>query len=336
MRIVHAVSSTAFAGVERYVATACNTLASRGHEVVVITNDEEPMRAALNAAVPVVRAAGTVGMTKALVAHTRGADIVHVHMTAAEVAAVMARGFARPALVATRHFPDRRGSSVPGRLAAPLVVRAIDVQLAISQFVASAIAEPTEVLRNGVANRPSVDPTPRVVLVAQRLEAEKRTEDALAAWDESDLASDGWEMRIAGDGVARESLESRSSTSVRFLGQRHDLDALRADAGIFLATAPAEPFGLSVAESMAAGLPVVAAGGGGHLETVGAARPDLLYAPGDTRASAALLRTFAGEIELRRAAGRDLRAFQQQELDLEHHVDRLAEVYERVRKRPSP
>jgi glycosyltransferase involved in cell wall biosynthesis len=169
------------------------------------------------------------------------------------------------------------------------------------------------------------------VLVAQRLEPEKQTRDALATWAKSDLASDGWLLRIAGDGSERRSLEhsvkSRGLQGIEFLGELEDLSEVRQSAGILLAPAPRESFGFSVAEAMAAGLPVVAVGSGGHLETVGASRSDLVYPPGDLSAAARVLRSLSDDLEARRRAGRDLRAFQQRALTLERHVDALTDCY---------
>lgn len=335
LRVVHAVQSNTFAGVEHYVASVCSALAARGHEVVVIASHPEPMEHALvGAPVRVVPGSGTIGMALAIARHSRHADAVHVHMTAAEVAATLARSVVHTPIVATRHFPRRRGSSLMGRLAAPVVTKVVATELAISQFVADAVRESTEVVLNGVADEDPADAVAPVVLVAQRLEPEKQTRDAVDAWIASALADEGWELWIAGDGSEREWLETfvkeRPGLRVRFLGYRRDLVGLRHVAGIFLATAPAEPFGLSVAEAMAAGLPVVAAGAGGHLETVGAARPDLLYPPGDTESCARLLRRLASDVALRQRAGRELRAFQQRALGLDRQVDQLIAQYRRL------
>ena len=220
------------------------------------------------------------------------------------------------------------------RSGAPLIRRRLDLQIAISRFVADAVGEPTTTILNGVPDAAAEDPADHTVLVAQRLEPEKCTSVALEAWAESKLASDGWRLEIAGEGAERAGLEAettrRGLEGVTFLGQQDDMTMLRARAGILLATAPKEPFGLSVAEAMAAGIPVVAADGGAHVETVGAARADLLYRSGDPADCARVLRRLAADVDARRRAGRDLRAFQQQFLGLERHVGALEAAYRSV------
>jgi glycosyltransferase involved in cell wall biosynthesis len=251
-------------------------------------------------------------------------------MTAAEAAALVTWPVLRRPTVATRHFANDRGSTLRGRAAAPLIDRMLVAQLSISRYVAQSTASRTEVVLSGVPNAPAVDPVAQVVLVAQRLEPEKQTRDALLAWRQSALAEQGWQLWIAGDGSERNSLEALVSHSrvdgVCFLGER-DAARLHAQAGIFLATTPSDGFGLSVAEAMAAGLPVVAARGGGHLETVGGADPDLLYSPGETQQCASLLRGLAADVDRRRSVGRKLRTFQQRVLSLAAHVDRLEQIY---------
>ena len=265
LRITQAVRSHVFAGVERYVATVSAELASRGHQLTVIGGERHAMRRAMNGA-PIALYPGrrtTGGVAFELARHARMADVVHVHMTATEAAALLTRPLVHAPVIATRHFASDRGTSALGRAAAPLIGRMLATELSISRFVAESTSTPTEVLLNGVANADPIDPIGKVVLVAQRLEPEKRTGDAIDAWRLSQLAYDGWELWIAGDGSECESLQAKVTRGridgVRFLGQRADLSALRRGVGVVLATAAAEPFGLSVAESMAAGLPVVAA-----------------------------------------------------------------------------
>ncbi len=335
LRVLHAVRSDGFAGVERYVASVSSALAQLGHDVVTIGGDTAAMEATLaDAPVRHVPASATLDVARALVRHGRGADVVHVHMTAAELAAVLVWPVVHAPVVATRHFARPRGSSIRGRAGRPLIRARLAAQLAISQFVSESIAEPNEIVRNGVGEDARVDPTGKVVLVAQRLEPEKHTSDALDAWAAASIAPEGWRLWIAGDGSERARLERtverRTLEGVRFLGRRDDMASLRRQSGMLLAPAPAEPFGLSVAEAMASGLPVVAAGAGGHLETVGAVCPQLLFRPGDARSTGALLRQLAGDLELRRRLGGTLRDFQRCELSLARHVEELVGVYRRV------
>jgi glycosyltransferase involved in cell wall biosynthesis len=260
----------------------------------------------------------------------RNVDVVHAHMTAAELAAAITPS-GRASIISTRHFAAGRGSSRTARLAGRLVRRRLARQIAISRFVADEIGEPSIVILNGVAVAEAAIPDGRSILVTQRLQQEKRTVEALQAWHRSGLAADGWRLLIAGDGVQRPELEAyvtdHGVRGVEFLGHRRDISALRERAGLALATAPAEPFGLAVAEAMMAGLPVVASAAGGHLETVGAVRPDLLYPSGDVGACAALLRRLAASSELRRSIGADLRAHARRSLTIASHVDALESLY---------
>ncbi|MCU1459185.1 MAG: glycosyltransferase [Actinomycetia bacterium] len=335
MRVVHVVATDAFAGVERYVTTVTRELAARGHEVTVVGGDQVRIGEALaGSGAHCVEGGRVHEAARALLRVGRGADLLHLHMTAAESAALMTWPLVRTPAICTRHFAARRGSSAAGHVAALLIPRRLSLQIAISRFVAASAGGGTVTILNGVPDAPATDPASHTVLVVQRLEREKHTHEALVAWAASGLADDGWELLIAGHGAERSSLEEAGRRlqlrNVTFLGARPDVADLRARAGMVLATAPAEPFGLSVVEAMAAGLPVVAADGGAHVETVGAVRPDHLYAPGAPDECAVLLRRLAGSLDLRRAAGTELRAFQQASLGVARHVDALEASYREV------
>ena len=154
-----------------------------------------------------------------------------------------------------------------------------------------------------------------MVLLAQRLEPEKRGEVALMAFAVSGLAELGWRLDIAGTGSQRGDLEKLAVTlglttsQVRFLGQRSDMPELMARAGLLIAPRPDEAYGLSVLEAMACGLPVVATGAAGHLETLGLLDAPALFPPDDVAAAADLLRALAedpGERVRLAVAQRDL------------------------------
>lgn len=337
LRIVHAVRSDGFAGVERYVAVLAAEQGRRGHRVAVIGGDQGPMAAALAATGVLLRPAATTRQVARHLDALARADVLHVHMTAAEAAAVLAIRARRVPAVATRHFAAPRGSGPLGRLAAPLIRRRLAAQIAISEYVAAHIDGDSVVVPSGVpvVQEPAAE-RDRTILLAQRLEPEKGGADAVRAFAASGLAADGWTLQVAGDGAQRVALERLAVSlgvagGVRFLGRRGDVGDLMLRAGLLLAPCPVEGLGLTALEAMAAGLPVIAAGAGGHLETVGRVSDAALYAPGDAAAAAAHLRRLAGDAQLRRDYGERLRAVQRRDFTVERQADAVEDVYRRLR-----
>jgi glycosyltransferase involved in cell wall biosynthesis len=332
--VVHVVCTDAFAGVERYVTTLARTQDARGMRVRVLGGSAARMPAEL-AGTGVAWAPAPTALRAAVALRRTDARLVHAHMTAAELAAV-ATG--RAPVVATRHFADRRGSSVPGRAVGRYVTPRLAAQVAISRFVADRVEGPCTVVHPGVPSVRRDDPEAGrrpVVLMAQRLEAEKRTDLGLRMWAASGLADAGCELHVAGEGARRGELEALAASlgvagSCRFLGARSDVDDLLASAAVFLAPRPDEPYGLSVVEAMAHGTPVVAGRGGGHDETVGAADGAVLVPADDAAAAGAALARLARDPERRAAYGEELRAVQQRRFGLDAHADGIAAVYRAV------
>lgn len=329
-RVAQVVRSDAFAGVERSMATVSAELAARGIEVTVIGGDPVRMAAAFGGA-PVrhVPAARTVDVAHVLRSAGRF-DIVHAHMTVAELAAVATRRRHRAALVCTRHFGAPRG--LPRPVDRWLSAR-FAAEIAISDHVASRCGAPTTTIPNAVPAAEAVAAAGSTVVVIQRLEAEKHTAEALRGWAASGLGAAGWRLAIAGDGAERAALEQlarqlRVDTSVEFLGHCPDPAAVRAGAAFQLAPSTGEGFGLSVAEAMAAGLPVLAADDGGHRELL-ADFPELRYRPGDPGGLGRALAALAGRTD-RAAIGARLRAVQQERFSIGAHVDALLGLYRRV------
>ena len=289
---------------------------------------EEPLS---RLGVPWWPAATTLGAARKLWRQGK-VDIVHAHMTAAESAALPNRLRNGGRLVVTRHFGQRRGLTALGGLAARVINKMPHTEVAISRYVQSTIGVPSKVVHHGIDDAPAVDPSrSKVVLVIQRLEVEKRTSIALRAWRLAGLASDGWQLIVAGDGTDRAALESLAraegiASSVRFLGHVWDVDGLRGDAAIQVASPPSEHFGLSVLEAMARGLPVVACDGGAHRELVGESYP-MLFPLGDVAAAAACLQSLAINPSMRSSLGRELRRRQQEHFSLRAHGEALEAVY---------
>jgi glycosyltransferase involved in cell wall biosynthesis len=256
-------------------------------------------------------------------------------MTAADLVSVVALPVVRAPRVSTLHFAQPRGRSSLRREAYRGLPRWFRAQLAISAFVAETCGTPSVVVPNGVPERQlAAGDRERVVLVAQRLEPEKNTELALEAWHRCGLRHSGWRLEIAGDGAQRRGLRALAGSlgieeTVHLLGFVDDMAERMGRASLFLATAPSEPFGLSVVEAMASGVPVVAAEGGAHQELL-AGFERQLFRPGDPEACAQLLDRFGADETSRSDAAARGRTRYEERYTIERQVDRLEEVYAQV------
>lgn len=337
MRVAQVVCSDGYGGVERYVLNLGRGLARRGLDVVVIGGAESAMKADLRSygrwlpgdsprqAWASLRSIGPV-------------DIVNTHMSEADLIGCVHRLTSRgSALVSTRHFAAARGSGPLARALMRPLGRAFSAQIAISEFVRAAIDGDSSVVHSGVTPLDVVDDTGRgrYVLVAQRLETEKDTSTALRAWALAAARQHGWTLQIAGSGSQLPALQAEAHSlgvegTVEFLGFRADVDALVAKAALVLAPTPREGLGILVLEAMAAGTPVTAAGGGGHLETIGRAAPDLLFAPGDPAGAARIIDALVDDPARRRESGTALRRAQRERFTIEQQVSGTMAVYDRV------
>jgi glycosyltransferase involved in cell wall biosynthesis len=106
-----------------------------------------------------------------------------------------------------------------------------------------------------------------IILMASRLTAEKRIEDALSAF--AGVVSDHpyVGLVIAGDGPLRQTLQNKAknlgiSDKVIFLGFRVDIFSLMKSANMFLSTSEYEGYGMSLVEAGLAHLPVLSTNAG--------------------------------------------------------------------------
>jgi glycosyltransferase involved in cell wall biosynthesis len=352
--ITQVVLTRRFAGIERHVTTMAAALAARGHQVRIICPDPDVMAAGFPSAVQrstvELVAAETWRRAAWEVARRRHTDVVHTHSTGSLVAAVVGLVGRSTSLVVTRHFTSVRwsdadgqgrriarlrdpglGQAQPGRIRAAVqrwVDSRIDQQVAVSTFVADNIAQPARVIHPGItapARRVPAAQRQQRVLVLQRLEPNKATDVALRAWAASDLRHHGWMLDVVGDGSLRHALEDLVvelglEGSVVMHGHVADVASLLDRAALLLAPAASEPFGLSVVEAMAAGVPVVAAGSGGHLETLGRVYGAGLFAPGDAAGAGALMDRLGPDVDVRQRLADAQCAVQQQYFDLHGQV----------------
>lgn len=347
MRVVHVICSDAFAGVERHVARLAGAQARAGDDVVVIGGATAAMPSALGAGVRHLQAASVRDAGAHLRLWAPAAHVLHVHMTAAEVAATwvaLLPGTGRfPPVVSTRHFARTRGSGATKRVTAAAARHRVAAQISISQYVADHVDGPSTVVHPGVEDRPdglSAAHRDRTVLMVQRLEAEKATDVGIEVFAQSGLADRGWRLAIAGDGAQRRRLEALAAYSgigpwVDFLGMRSDTPALMGSAGLLLAPCEVEGLGLSVLEAMAAGLPVLAAASGGHLETLAGLDAQALYpvtapAPARIAEAASRLAALADDGARRDVYSRRAREAQRQRFTPAAQVRRTHAVYQEV------
>jgi glycosyltransferase involved in cell wall biosynthesis len=334
-RVVHIVTTAQFAGVERYVCEVAAATAACGWEVAVVGGDSERMPAAVGDGVRWEPGGSALESLRSVLRLGR-TDITHAHMTVAEAIAVATRPVHRAVIVSTRHFAARRGKSRAGRVAAPWIAKHVTREIAASEFVARHLERPpAEVVLSGVSESACLwRAANRIVLVLQRLEPEKDTLTALVAWQASRLLAVGWSMRIVGDGSQRRELERRveseSIDGVEFAGWTDNVAGELSRAGILLAPTAAEALGLSVLEAMAAGVPVVASGSGGHLETIGAIEGAPLFPPGDASAAATALRALRADSVRARMSAEGRRVVAER-FTIERHVDRLLSQYAAAR-----
>jgi len=335
LSILHVCCTDAFAGVERHIAALAADQAARGHEVHVIGGHPEMITRHIGDRQVAHQPARTIPQTFAAMRRVPRPSVINAHMTAAELAAVTSVRMRGVPVVSTRHFAQPRGSRPLSRPLVRAAARRLAAQIAVSQYVADHIDNPSTVIHSGVATRPDglpADSRQPVVLIAQRLEPEKATHLGIEAFATSGLAGVGWRLQIAGDGALRGSLEHLATAlgvggAVDFLGRREDVESLMSTAAVLLAPRPDEGYGLTVLEAMAAGLPVVAAASGGHLETVGVVPDAALFQPNDSGDAGRLLARLAQDPAGRDTYGKSLQATQRTDFTVEAQSTATEAVY---------
>lgn len=336
LRVLHVIRSEGFAGVEKHVALLAREQARLGNQVAIVGGMTDRM--IIEAANPAVRVvpATTVAQAVRRIEEFRHCDVLHVHMTAAELAGTLALSTRRVPMVATRHFAAVRGASIPGRMIAPMIRRRVTAQIAISRYVADHVDGPATVIHPGVATvatTPSSADRQPSILVAQRLEHEKRTDVAVRAFAASGLARRGWQLEIAGTGSQAGRLTALAeelgiARSVRLLGFRSDVDQLMRRASLLLAPCDVEGLGLTVLEAMAVALPVVLADAGAHRELVEDVPDAALFRPDDIEETGAMLAALAADAGGRDRYGRRLQQAQRTHFTLAAQGEATQRLYE--------
>jgi D-inositol-3-phosphate glycosyltransferase len=268
------------------------------------------------------------GLTRALVAAARRADVViaHGHVYPTSVCAlVAARRTARP-FVLVQHNPwvdyptpiemvERAADLAIGRR----VIRAARVVVCVSRHTEAYVRSiaPTArtiVIHNGVDTtlfRPADDCRPRRRFVCvRRLVPRNGVGTLLAAWRSAGL--EGWELVIVGDGSSRAMLERDAGDldGVEFrrrLPSDELAELIRTAWATVVPTTSGEGFGLVAAESQACGTPVIAARQGALVEVVRDGVDGVLVEAGSPPQLAAAIRGLAQDAQYRARLGEGCR-----------------------------
>ncbi len=262
--------------------------------------------------------AGKLGLLAALPKLRRAAragrwEVLHTHNGRTTLLAALAlRGGNGTTLVTTQHFvhPARtRRRGIVARISNEIhqaVGRHVDRIVAISEAVRAAAvareaatARKIRVVLNGIRDPEAdtlTDPeavrrglgvetgTPLVVCLS-RLDAEKNLEVLIEAMRTVTAAIPQARCVIAGAGGEQANLQRRIDAAglagtVRLLGFHADPLSLVRAGNVFVLPSALEPFGLSIVEAMALGVPVIAVRAGGPQEIVVEGVSGLLVPPG--------------------------------------------------------
>jgi glycosyltransferase involved in cell wall biosynthesis len=291
-----------------------------------------------------------------------GVDLVHPHqytplfyaMTARLLAALPGR---RSPIVFTehgRHQPDypRRKRIFINRL----LLRRRDRMVAVGEAVRRALVanegmpeERVEVIYNGIDLSPfagrvgspavweemGVGADDFVLIQVARLDYLKDHATAVRTLARVVKECPQAQLVLVGEGPEQPGIEALVGElglgeHVRLLGSRRDVPRLLSVADAFLLTSISEGIPLTIAEAMAAGLPVVSTDVGGVGEMVEPEVTGLLAPAGDAEALAGQCLRLAGDTELRARLGKKGRERARERYDEGRMMEEYARVYAEV------
>jgi glycosyltransferase involved in cell wall biosynthesis len=177
-------------------------------------------------------------------------------------------------------------------------------------------------------------------LYVGRLAPEKGVEHVLESFRlASDLLPKGViHLILAGTGPREASLRAAAPSGVTFLGfleRRSRLPDLYANCDAFVFGSVTETLGLVVLEAMASGLPIIAIPAGGVRDHLRDGQNGIACTESDVPAMARAMVRLAGDYGLGQRLSRSARRTAEA-LDWARELERLAESYHEVRKRPAP
>ena len=361
--VLHIVSGTGFAGIERHVLRLARGLARRDVDVTIACppTAERLREEAADAGVRVIPPAGaprTAWMSDLARWVPGSPRIVHVHDGLSAVAGWRLTGRSGTHLVRTQHFVRPASTERSGwrRVASFALHRTInsdvDALVAVSQSAADAALDRMEITAGKVTVIPPGIELPRsedvdraverrrtlaspVVAYIGRLEHEKAIQLLLTSIPLVLAHVPSCTFVIAGAGAAEAELRALSRTlqiggSVSWLGEIPHPAAVLSDAHAYVNPSPNEGFGLAVAEAMSWALPVVGRTTGGVAEIVDDGVTGLLVAEDDPAELATAIVRLVEDRALAEQLGRAARRVAVARFGSERTTDLTLQLYERL------
>jgi glycosyltransferase involved in cell wall biosynthesis len=312
----------------RFVGDAVGHLRERGHEVRVVSPREFRHFGIAygSGVVGNLRAAPwkllllpllVAGFVRAARRAARDAEVVHAHWLPVAAIALATR---KPVVVQLWGTDVELARRAPAL--ARLLLRRVCLVVCASTSLADAARElgalDVRMIPSGVhiPERVGEEEEPPYVLYAGRLSPEKGITELLEA-------ADGFPLVVAGDGPLRD----RVPGALGFL-LRHELEPLYERAAVVACPSHREGYGVTCAEAMAHGKPVVASRVGGLLDLVVDGETGLFVEPGDVDGIRAALARLLGDRDLRRRLGANARRHAVERLSWETVIARIVQAYE--------
>jgi glycosyltransferase involved in cell wall biosynthesis len=294
----------------------------------------------------------------AAIARASGAEVVHSHLSVANVGSrIAARMTRRPHVTTVHTMPGPLIEDSRARARADgLTARLSNVLVAPSVELADAYSAAFHVPRRRfrvIANAPSAAPPANgfdrealreqldaggafLVLCVARLQRDKGIDDLVDAAALLRERVPGLRVAVAGDGPEGERFEQAIATSgapVTLLGHRGDVGRLLAAADAFVLPSRHEGLPISLLEAMAAGLPSVATSVGGIPSLVDDGDSGLLVPASDPPALAAALERLAGDSALASRLGGAARRVVERDYSPAAVAAAYADIYDELGRR---
>ncbi|HBB94373.1 MAG TPA: hypothetical protein DC054_03190 [Blastocatellia bacterium] len=356
MRILQICSAREIGGGEKHLADLANGLARRGHEVFAALSPASSVRAELRSLPPdniielpmrnSLNLASAVRLSRFVREHQ--IEVVHAHVARDYPLAALATGRSQAQLVLTRHvlFPLNRIHK--------LTLRRTSRVIAVSQAVAESLFTPgifapekIITIHNGIdvdgfARTAKDSATGRKLRVGMvgHIAPIKGQEDFVRAAAIMRAHRDDVEFIIAGEDkshsrenrVALEKLidDLELNHAIKLAGWVDDVANLLSTLDLFVSPARSEPFGLSIVEAMAAGVPVVATTSEGAREIIEDDQTGRLVPIGDIAAMGAAIIDLLDDGTERKRLADNARLSAHARFSLDRMVERTVQVYAAV------